>query len=231
MKIILCGFNWSGCEALEKLKKHKIFVYTHISKYYEPSLINFCELSKIPYSTKKISLENLPFKPDLIISISYKYKIPENVLKLSKFKPFNLHPSLLPKYRGCSSVTWAIVNNEKYTGYSYHYMNKNLDRGNIIYQKKIKIKKFDLQSTLYSRVMFDSLQHLNKVINLVKKGYRGVNQKGKSSYYKRGAPFKGKINKKWSVEKKKNFIRAMINPPRPLAKFRNKTIKQISNLL
>ena len=95
----------------------------------------------------------------------------------------------------------------------------------------MKKKIFTLQSTLYSRVMFDSLQHLNKVINLVKKGYRGVNQKGKSSYYKRGAPFKGKINKKWSVEKKKNFIRAMINPPRPLAKFRNKTIKQISNLL
>ena len=73
----------------------------------------YCKDKKVRFSLKKISKSNLPFIPDLIISISYKYKIPDNVISISKFKPFNLHPSILPKYRGCSSITWAMVNGEK----------------------------------------------------------------------------------------------------------------------
>ena len=208
MKIILCGYNWSGCEALRYLvqRKHNIFVFTHKSKYFESNMAEYCKRYKIQYSFNKISLSNLPFKPDLIISISYKFKIPNNVLETSKYKPFNLHPSLLPKYKGCSSIPWVIINNEEHTGYTYHYMNSEYDSGNIILQKKIKIHKFDIQSTLYYRVMFDSLTRLSEVIKLVKKGYMGKKQKGKGKYFSRGAPFEGKIKKGWSKEKKNRFI-------------------------
>ncbi len=227
-KIILCGYNWSGCEALEFLikKKYHIFVYTHISKYFEPDLIKFCQKRKISYTTKKISKKNIPFKPDLIISISYKYKIPTNVLSLSKFKPFNLHPSLLPKYKGCSSIAWAIVNGEKKCGFTYHYMNEKYDDGKIILQKSIEIKKFDLQSTLYYRVMFNSLLYFDEVLKKVFKNYPGKKQKGKSSYFKRGAPFDGILKSEWKGVKKENFVKAMIFPPLPLARLNKKFIKK-----
>ena len=233
MNIILCGYNWSGCQALDilKQKKNKIFVYTHKSKYFEPNLLDYCERIKVPTSIKKITKKNLPFMPDLIISVSYKYKIPADVLNCSKFKPFNLHPSLLPQYKGCSSVTWAMVNNEEYTGFSYHYMNNKFDDGNIIFQKKIKIKNFDLQNTIYYRVMFDSLNYLEDVIKLVKSGYKGKKQIGNSSYYRRGAPYNGKIEKKWSKEKKTRFIKAMINPPWPLSTYKGKKIKNYKDLI
>ena len=48
--------------------------------------------------------------------------------------------SLLPKYKGCSSITWAMVNGEKRCGFTYHYMNEKYDDGKIILQKSIKIK-------------------------------------------------------------------------------------------
>ena len=77
-------------------------------------------------------------------------------------------------------------------------MNNKFDDGNIIFQKKIKIKNFDLQNTIYYRVMFDSLNYLDDVIKLVKRGYKGKKQNGNYSYYGRGAPYNGKIEKKWS---------------------------------
>ncbi len=233
MKIILCGYNWSGCEALRRLmhkKNNDIFVYTHKSKYFESDISEYCEMNKIQYSYKKITLTNLPFKPDLIISISYKFKIPIKVLKTSTYPPFNLHPSLLPKYKGCSSIPWAIINNEDYTGYTYHYMNNQFDSGNIILQKKIKIHKFDFQSTLYYRVMFESLTKLDDVIKLAKKKYVGKKQMGRGKYFSRGAPFQGRLNPSWSKDKKNRFIKSMIFPPRPLAKYKKKSIKNIKDL-
>ncbi len=227
-KVILCGFNWSGCEALEILlkKKYHVFVYTHVPKYFEPDIIRICKKNKISFTTKKITSKNIPFKPDLIISISYKYKIPKNILSLSRFKPFNLHPSLLPRYRGCSSIAWAIANGEKMCGFTYHYMNEKYDDGKIILQKSIEIKKFDLQSTLYYRVMFNSLIYFEQVLKKVFKNYPGKKQKGKSTYFKRGAPYDGILNSKWKGIKKENFIKAMIFPPLPLARFNKKFVKK-----
>ncbi len=232
MNIILCGYNWSGCEALRLLKekKNNIFVYTHKSNYFESDLEEYCKINKVKYTLSSISLKNLPFKPDLIISISYRFKIPTEVLKISKFKPFNLHPSLLPKYKGCSSIPWVIINNEKHTGFSYHYMTENYDRGNIILQKKVGISKFDLQITLYYKVMFESLKYFNQVVQLVKKNFLGKKQIGSGTYFKRGAPFDGKLNNEWSAQKKKRFIKSMIFPPRPLAKYKKKYIKSINDL-
>ena len=230
--IILCGYNWSGCKALQILLKNKfnVYVYTHKSNYYESDLISYCEEKKINYTTEKISYKNLPFKPDLIVSISYKFKISEEVLNASTYKPFNLHPSLLPMYKGCSSVTWAIINGEKKIGFTYHYMTGKLDAGNIIFQKEIDIEDYDLQVTLYYRVMFISLMYLENVLKKVKNKYKGKKQIGKGTYYSRGAPFDGKINKNWSIKKINTFIRAMIFPPRPLAKIGNKFIKNKSEI-
>ena len=232
MNIILCGYHWSGCEALKQLlrNKHKVFVYTHKNKYYEPSLVDYCKKKKINYSLKKISLSNIPFKIDIIASVSYKYKIPDNVIKKANFKGFNLHPSLLPKYKGCSSLTWAMINNEKFAGFTYHYLTNKFDSGKIILQKKIEINEFDLQINLFYRVMEASLKFLPQVIKLVKAKYRGKSQIGKGSYFKRGAPYDGILNPKWSYNKQERFVRSMIFPPLSVAKYKNKKIKNISEL-
>jgi len=65
----------------------------------------------------------------------------------------NIHPSLLPKYKGLNTHARALKNNDKYSGCTVHLVNSKLDSGKIILQKKVKIFKFDNIETLSKRVL------------------------------------------------------------------------------
>lgn len=216
VKVILCGYNWTGCKALDLLKRrgYEVYVYTHEMENYCADLEGMCIKGNIPYTLEKITLKNLPFIPDIICSIYYRYLIEEEVITCVNSKIFNLHPSLLPNYRGCSSLTWAMINGEPECGFTYHYIDKQCDTGNIILQKKIPIEDFDTQGTLYNRVMFQGMEDFYKAFDLVLEGYEGVEQKsiGSGSYYKRGCPYDGILDTD-STEKADKIIRALINPP------------------
>lgn len=221
MKIILCGYHWAGCKALELLleEDNEIFVFTHSMDKSVCDLEGLCIKKGIAYSLDKICVENMPFIPDVICSIYYRYIISKDVISLVSGKIFNLHPALLPKYRGCSSLTWAMINGEKECGYTYHYIDENCDTGNIILQKSLKIEEFDTQLTLYNRVMFEALKDFKDAFNKVVNGYPGNIQSGKPSYYKRGCPLDGKLDALMNETEAERFIRAMIYPPYPPAKY------------
>ena len=70
-----------------------------------------------------------------------------------KGKIVNIHPSLLPKYKGLNTHRKAIQNNEKYAGCTIHYVNSKLDSGKIIMQKKVKISKIDTSLSLAKKVL------------------------------------------------------------------------------
>lgn len=75
---------------------------------------------------------------DLIgVSVAFEKIFKKNLL--SKLKIINLHPSLLPKYRGPAPELWAIKNKEKYIGITLHWVNEGIDTGNILYQDKFEI--------------------------------------------------------------------------------------------
>ena len=228
--VILCGTNWAGCKALEILHSRKdvnLYVYTERRPYYINDMENYCKKLKINYSLEKIKKENLPFNPDIVISVYYSYIIPAEVLTKNSF---NLHPSLLPKYRGCSSLTWALINGDKEAGFTYHFMNEKIDDGKIILQERVLIEEFDTQETLYQRTMFEALKFFNKVLSLIENGYAGSEQKGAITYNKRGCPHSGEIDESWAIDKKERFIRAMIYPPLKCATYKGKEIKSINEL-
>lgn len=231
MKVILCGYNWAGCKALELLldKKYEVFVYTHEHESHIASLTDYCKTRGINYTLEKIDSNNIPFQPDLIVSVYYRYIISEDVLKLSLHKPFNLHPSLLPNYRGASSLTWAMINGDEYAGYTYHYMTSEIDKGRILFQKKIKIYSYDTQLNLYERIMYESLSDFNAVLGLVLSGVAGRNQEEGGSYYKRGAPYNGIIDPKWDDAKISRFIRALKHSPYPYAQFGGEDITNLED--
>ena len=74
-------------------------------------------------------------------------------IKNFKGKILNIHPSLLPKYKGLNTHYRAIKNKEKYSGCTVHLVNTKLDSGKIILQKKIKIYKKDNARTLANRIL------------------------------------------------------------------------------
>lgn len=90
------------------------------------------------YQPEKISettIEQIKsFNPDLIVVFAFSHIIPKEILEIPKYGCVNIHPSLLPKWRGASPVSFAILNGEKKTGVSYMLMDEKLDHGPIIHQ-------------------------------------------------------------------------------------------------
>jgi len=92
-------------------------------------------------------------KPSIIYSFSYRHLIPENVLALAPLGAFNLHPSLLPAYRGRAPVNWVLVNGEGETGVTLHHMVARADAGDIVGQRAVAIDDSDNALTLYRKLV------------------------------------------------------------------------------
>jgi methionyl-tRNA formyltransferase len=82
------------------------------------------------------------YKDSILFSINYLFLFDEQILNIFKYK-FNIHGSLLPKYRGRTPHVWAIINNEKKTGITIHDITLECDAGDIFFQKEIPIKYSD----------------------------------------------------------------------------------------
>lgn len=232
MKIALCGYNWAGCMALTSLTSlgYEVVVFTHKSPPYIPSLLDYCKKVGVEVYISSINEYDKLDEIHAICSIYYRNLISENVLKSVNYRAMNLHPSLLPEYRGCSSLTWAMVEGETKTGFSYHYIQRDFDTGNILLQQEVEILPFDLQLNLYQRVMFLALAKFPEALELLLSGFAGIPQENGGQYFYRGAPHNGQIDENWELEKKERFIRAMVNPPLPYAKLGNKEIRSIVDL-
>jgi methionyl-tRNA formyltransferase len=79
------------------------------------------------------------FEPDVAMCLGFPWKIPPDALAVPRHGIVNGHPSLLPRYRGPSPVSWAIRNGEDEVGFTLHYMDAELDTGNILGQARIQL--------------------------------------------------------------------------------------------
>ncbi len=98
-------------------------------------------------------------------------------------KVINYHSSILPSYRGLNSTLWSIFFNEKYTGYTFHYIDPKIDSGKIILQDKFKINYKNSYKSIEMLKTNLAKKSLKKVIDLVLKGYKGIIPSKKGSYY------------------------------------------------
>jgi methionyl-tRNA formyltransferase len=92
------------------------------------------------------------YKADLQIVVAFRM-LPEAVWNMPPLGTFNLHASLLPKYRGAAPINWAIINGEKETGISTFFLKHEIDTGDIMFQVKEPILDNDNAGTLYERLM------------------------------------------------------------------------------
>ena len=109
--------------------------------------------------------------PDLIVLAGFLLKIPEKMVSAFEKRIINIHPSLLPKYGGKGMYGLnihreVILNKEKFSGLTIHYVNKEYDKGAVIFQKKIKIKEKETPESLSSKVL--KLEHKNYPIIIEK---------------------------------------------------------------
>ena len=116
---------------------------------------------------KKIISEITNKKIKLICLAGFMRILSKNFIKRFKGKILNIHPSLLPKYKGLNTHQRAISNNEKYSGCTVHFVNSRLDSGKIILQKKVKISKFDTAKSLSKKILIQEHKLYSKAIRKV----------------------------------------------------------------
>lgn len=150
---------------------------------------------------------------DALISLYYRHIIPARVLDLFGGKAINLHAGLLPQYAGCWSSPWAIINGERYSGYTWHYMTPGIDEGNILSREEVDILPRDTAYSLYHRVLLQGIEALLDILSAVQCEAQGIPQTGERQYYNRAIPYGGYIDPAWGRAKIDRFIRAMIFPP------------------
>lgn len=90
--------------------------------------------------------------PDVICVVAYGKIIPKEILEIPKYGCINVHPSLLPKYRGSAPIQWAILNGDKETGVTTMYLDEGMDSGDIILQTKTPIDKDETSGELWDRL-------------------------------------------------------------------------------
>ena len=107
----------------------------------------------INYFAHKYSDLNKESFPDLklIISIFARRIIPTWLLNHARFGGINVHPSLLPKHRGCFAIPWAIISSDNKTGLTIHTMEEEIDTGYLLYQSSWEIKPSDTAFSLHSK--------------------------------------------------------------------------------
>jgi folate-dependent phosphoribosylglycinamide formyltransferase PurN len=82
----------------------------------------------------------------------------DKFIKDFKYKILNIHPSLLPKYKGLNTHKRVLKNKEKFSGCTVHYVTNKLDSGRVILQKKVRIIKADNEKTLRKKIL--KIEHL-----------------------------------------------------------------------
>jgi methionyl-tRNA formyltransferase len=88
---------------------------------------------------------------DLFVVVAFRI-LPEEVYSMPRLGTFNLHASLLPKYRGAAPINWAIINGDKTTGVTTFFLDKSVDTGKIIEQREIEITDDDNAGTLHDKL-------------------------------------------------------------------------------
>ena len=110
------------------------------------------------YQPEKIS-KNIEFmdeiknlNPDLVCVVSYGVILPKSFLEIPKLGCINVHPSMLPKYRGPAPIQWAVLNGESKTGVTIMYLNEQMDAGDIIMQKEVEIGEDETTGEVWDRL-------------------------------------------------------------------------------
>ena len=157
------GSNLKNLIKFSLLKKSPIKVCFIVSDNIKAKGLNFAKKYKIKKKTynfknKKLS-ENLILKDlkknkiNLICLAGFMKILSPKFIKRFKGKILNIHPSLLPKYKGLNTHSRVLKSKEKYSGCTVHFVTAKLDSGKIILQKKVRIKKCDTKFTLQKRIL------------------------------------------------------------------------------
>ncbi len=152
--------------------------------------------------------------PDLIFSFYYRNMIKEEILRLPRLGAFNIHGSLLPKYRGRVPVNWAVLNGETGTGATLHHMVKRADAGDIVDQEAVPIGPDDTAVDVFNKVTQAARAVLERQLDAILEGNapRTPQDESQATTFGGRKPEDARIDWTAGSERIYNLIRAVTHP-------------------
>ena len=224
--IALFAYSEVGSACLEYLIRdgaNVAVVYTHEDDPKEEiwfhSVKDLAQKNSIEVRTpSKIDEDEIDFlrqlRPELIFSFYYRAMIPKEVLEIPKLGAYNMHGSLLPKYRGRACVNWAVINGEKETGATLHVMTEFADRGDIVGQKSVPIALDDTAYDVFLKITDASKGILASCLPSLERGTaeRFPQDESKATKFGRRRPEDGEIDWDKPASAIYNLVRALTHP-------------------
>lgn len=177
MKTVFFGSSRQVVPILESLRLNSDLVFVVTTEQSSQDAVPFyCKMHKIDYisldkSANLISnADLLHHKANIGVVADFGMIIPEQTLKQFDFGIINVHPSLLPKYRGATPVQTAILNGEKKTGVTIIQLDKYVDHGPILAQNEEEINNDDTSKTLYERLFKKGAELLPNILQQIENG-------------------------------------------------------------
>jgi UDP-4-amino-4-deoxy-L-arabinose formyltransferase/UDP-glucuronic acid dehydrogenase (UDP-4-keto-hexauronic acid decarboxylating) len=227
MRTLVLAYSNIGCVGIKALLRHGfeiVAVFTHRDNPQETiwfdSVAELAAEHNLPvFAPVDINhplwVEKIKeSKPDLLFSFYYRQLIRRDILDIPKTGCLNLHGSLLPKYRGKAPINWALVNGERETGVTLHYMTVRPDDGDIVAQEKITISDDDTAFTLHRKATQTAEKLLDEILPRIKKGtaLRIPQNHGQATYFGGRKPADGEIHWFKTGREVRNLVRAVTKP-------------------
>lgn len=224
MKIVFFGEDSFSSKLLESLVSEKHEVVGVFCPIYNNNIFSrlklLCDKYKIPFfriediNSEIVEKQILFLNPELIVVCHFQRILKKNIINIPILGCINLHPSLLPEYRGMSPQHWPIINGDSETGITIHFINESVDTGDIILQERIKISNDmyvdEMQKKmldLYGSLMVCAIKKISKEKSIFIK--QDINE---GSYYGRLKESQCNIEIDNGIEIAYNLIRGVSMP-------------------
>lgn len=226
-KTVVFAYHDIGCAGIEALiaAQYEIAaVFTHADDPNEnrffASVAQLCARHGIPVHAPEdvnhpLWIERIrQLEPEFIFSFYYRHLLSEDILAMARKGAYNLHGSLLPRYRGRAPANWVLVNGETETGVTLHRMERRPDAGPIVSQSRVAITQDDTAHTLHAKLREASGQLLGETLPRLARGdVEEIPQDdSKASYYGRRTPADGELDWTRPASELYNLVRAVTQP-------------------
>ncbi|WP_433735314.1 bifunctional UDP-4-amino-4-deoxy-L-arabinose formyltransferase/UDP-glucuronic acid oxidase ArnA [Pseudomonas putida] len=226
-KAVVFAYHDIGCAGIESLLKagYEIAaVFTHADDPKENafygSVAQLCARHGIAVHAPEDANHPLwveriaKLQPDFIFSFYYRNLLSEPLLATASKGAFNLHGSLLPRYRGRAPANWVLVNGETETGVTLHRMVKRADAGAIVAQQRVAIERSDTALTLHGKLRAAAADLLQDTLPALAQGKisETPQDESKATVFGRRTPADGKLVWGQPAEKLFNLVRAVTQP-------------------
>ena len=225
--LIIAGYKVHSSVVFKRILKHE---FINIIGVFTGEDDNFCLLNEKPikelakeasinvYKCEDLTKEKLESiskktKIDILILVEWRNLIPESVYSFPSYGTYNIHDSLLPKYRGSSPMNWAIINGELNTGATFCRVEKRADTGDIYSQKEISINAEDYAIDVLIKIIKAYADVAEAGLNAVFTKKTPIKQdENEATYCAKRLPEDGLLDFNSQCQQIYNDIRALSNP-------------------